>query len=447
MILNWFSIFILISITILVLSYKKVRFIDAFVFFIPFNATVVFFTPGGTAINLPFTIFFLASISFFFKKIFSSKFLIPKNRITIYQWLIIIAAIIIISQIMPYLINGKHKVLERYEETVYWAKEVPLIPKMQWITQAIYFLIGLLVVFIISYSYKTKKEIIKVLKLLISGITFMVFWGWFGDFTFFTVIPYPQIFNHIGMWEFSIGKEALNGFPRMASVTMEPSYFAQILIPVTPYFYWNFQTKEPLFFSRKFHKRMYLFSLISLLVAITTTGILGFFLLIGLWLINNVRFFSKRSKFFLIITYSIVVLFSVFFMIRYIIDVSGTYSGIERFKTVVFGYKYFLDYPILGLGWGVFPTYDFLINLLVNFGLLGTIPFFIFLYNIYFKFKNKLRFCAKKNSYFYRAGLESFFLIIIVSQLSGFIYHSQYFWLYLGIAISIGSLELKRKVK
>ena len=122
----------------------------------------------------------------------------------------------------------------------------------------------------------------KLLKLLVSGITFTVFWGWFGDITFFTGIPYPQIFNHIGMWEFGVGEEAFNGFPRMTSVTMEPSYFAQMLIPITPYFYWNYQAEKPLFFSRNFHKKMYFFSILSLLLAITTTGVLGFFLLIGL---------------------------------------------------------------------------------------------------------------------------------------------------------------------
>lgn len=447
MIFNEFVIFILIVITILVLYYKKFRFVDAFVFFIPFSATVVMFTTGGTAINLPFTLFFLASISFITNKLFFPKFSIPKNRIVIYTWLLVIGFVIVISQIMPFIIDGKYNVLERYEAAVYWAKEVPLEPKIQWITQALYFLIGIFVVFIISATYKTKDQIIKLIKLLVSGITFMVFWGWFGSITFFTGIPYPQIFNHIGMWEFGIAKEAFNGFPRMTSVTMEPSYFAQMLIPITPFFYWNSQVDKPLFFSKIYHKRMYIISLISLLIAITTTGVLGFFLLIGLWLINNIRFFSKRSKYFLIVIYSIMVLTSIFFMINYLIGISGTYSGIERFKTVVYGYKYFLDYPILGLGWGVFPTYDFLINILVNFGLLGAIPFIILLYNILIKFKNRLNFSSKKYKFLYKAGLESFILIIIVSQLSGFIYHSQYFWLYLGLAISIGSLELKKRVE
>ena len=256
--------------------------------------------------------------SFFIKKTLSPNFPIPKNRIAIYTWLIIIGLIIVISQIMPYIINGKYNVLERYGGTVYWAKEVPLIPKTQWITQSIYFLIGLLVVFIISYTYKTKEDIVKLLKLLVSGITFTVFWGWFGDITFFTGIPYPQIFNHIGMWEFGVGEEAFNGFPRMTSVTMEPSYFAQMLIPITPYFYWNYQAEKPLFFSRNFHKKMYFFSILSLLLAITTTGVLGFFLLIGLWLVNNIRFFSKRSKYFLVLIYTIVVFASLFLMINYI---------------------------------------------------------------------------------------------------------------------------------
>jgi hypothetical protein len=445
MIFNGFTIFILVSITILILYFKKFRFIDAFVFFIPFNATVVFFTAEGTAINLPFMLFILASISFITRKLFSPKFSIPKNRITLYSWLIILGLVIIISQIMPFIIDGKYNVLERYQRSVYWAVEVPLVPKTQWITQAGYFLIGLLVVFIISYTYKSKEEVVKLLKLLICGITFMIFWGWYGSFSFFSGIPYFQIFNHIGMWEFGVAKEAFNGFPRMTSVSMEPSYLAQMLIPITPFFYWNSQIEKPLFFSKIFHKRMYVFSLITLLIAITTTGVLGFFLIIGLLLINNIRFFSKRSKYFLIVIYSIVVIASIFLMIKYLIDVSGTYSGIERFKTVVYGYKYFLDYPILGLGWGVFPTYDFLINLLVNFGIMGAIPFTILIYNIVIKFKNKIKFSSKKDNYLYRAGIESFVLLIIVSQLSGFIYHSQYFWLYLGIAISIGSLELKKE--
>lgn len=441
MIINWFIVFVLIAISILVLYFKKFRFIDSFVFFITFNATVVFFTPGGTAVNLPFSLFFLSTISFFIQKLFSTKFSIPRNRITIYMWLLVIAFIIILSQIMPYIINGKYNVLERYGKTVYWAKEVPLIPRNQWITQAIYFLIGLLVVFIISYTYRTKEEIVKLLKLLVVGMTFTVFWGWFGDITFFTGIYYPQIFNHIGMWEFGVAKEAFNGFPRMASVTMEPSYFAQMLIPITPYFYWNYQAEKPIFFSKKFHRNMYFFSLLTLLLAITTTGVLGFFLLVGLWLVNNIRFFSKRSKYFLIIIYTLVVVVSLFLMVNYIIKVSETYSGIERFKTVVYGYKYFLDYPILGLGWGVFPTYDFLINLLVNFGILGTLPFLILLYNIIIKLK--LKKVKKERYFFYRPGLESVVLLVMVSQLSGFIYHSQYFWLYLGIAISIGSLNSK----
>lgn len=442
--INWFVFFVLITITFLVLYKKDFRFIDAFVFFIPFNATVVFFTPDETAITLPFALFFLASISYFIRKAFHLKFTIPKNKKITITWLIVIAFIAVFSQIMPYIINGNYMVLDRYKGTVYWAKEEALYPSMQWITQTIYFLIGLLVVFIVSDTYKTIEDIKKALKLLLAGITFMIFWGYFGDLTYLLGIPYPQFFNQIGMNEFGI--QGFNGFPRMVSVTMEASYFAQMLIPITPYFYWFHQKGEAFVFRKSFHKKMYILSIITLPIAMTTTGVLGFFILTGLWLKNNIRFFSLKSKYFLVTLYSLIVLVAIFLAVNYLIDVSGSYSGIERFKTVHYGAIYFIDYPILGLGWGVFPTYDFLINLLVNFGLIGTIPFLILMYNIFIKLRGKIKNANIDTKPLFKAALESFMLILIVSQLSGFIYHSQYFWLYVGLAISIGSINQKKQL-
>jgi hypothetical protein len=441
--INWFVLCILIGVTTLVLAYKKVKFIDAFIFFIPFNATVVFYTPDKTAINLPFTLFFLAVISFFLKKGLSHKFSLPRKNYNIYIWLLVIGIIVLISQIMPFIINGKFNVLDRYSMGVYWAKEYPLYPSTQWLTQSIYFLIGLLVVFIVSATYKSRDEIQKALKLLLSGIAFMVFWGWLGDVTYFLNIPYPNLFNQIGMNEFGI--HVYKGFPRMVGTTMEASYFAQMLIPITPYFYWFHQENNNIVFSRAFHRNMYIVSLISLPIAITTTGVFGFFLVTGFWLINNLRFFSKRSKYFLMILYLSIIVITIFFAVQYLINISGTYSGIERFKTVVLGWEYFLNYPILGLGWGVFPTYDFLINLLVNFGIIGAIPFLILLYNVFIRLKVKIKVKTSENYPMFKAAFESFLLILIVSQLSGFIYHSQYFWLYIGLAISIGGLSIKTK--
>tara|TARA_R110002073_G_scaffold279026_1_gene443069 strand:+ start:346180 stop:347517 length:1338 start_codon:yes stop_codon:yes gene_type:complete len=443
--INWFILFILIITTFFVIYKKEFKYIDAFVFFIPFNATVLFFTPDNTAVNLPFVLFFLATVSFSLRRIFHSKFTISNNNKNTYNWLFIIALIAIISQIMPYIINGNYLVLDRYGETVYWAKEKEVYPSTQWITQTVYFLIGLLVVFIISATYNTLNQVKKLLKLLFAGIAFMVFWGWLGDLTYFLNIPYPHFFNQIGMNAFEINE--FNGFPRMASVTMEPSYFAQILIPITPYFYWFSQQEKPLIFSKTFHKRMYILAIMTLPLAITTTGVFGFFLLIGLWLKNNIRFFSLKSKYFLVLLYLVAILISIFFAVNYLINISGTYSGIERFKTVHYGVLYFIDYPILGLGWGVFPTYDFLINLLVNFGLIGTIPFLILMYNIFIKLYSKIKNAGSTLLPLYKASMESFVLILLVSQLSGFIYHSQYFWLYLGLAVSIGSLKKPVTIK
>ncbi|MBL4904941.1 MAG: hypothetical protein JKZ00_02755 [Flavobacteriaceae bacterium] len=377
------------------------------------------------------------------RRALQSKFYLPKKNKGIYIWLIVIAVIALVSQAMPFIIDGKFSVLDRYNSEVYWAKEVPLFPSVQWLTQTLYFITGLLVVFIISSSYTTVKDVKKAIKLLLLGITFMIFWGWLGDLTYFLGISHPNIFNQIGMNEFGI--HVYNGFPRMVGTTMEASYFAQMLIPMTPYFYWFHQQEKDIVLSKRFNRNMYILSIITLPIAITTTGVFGFFLVTGFWLKNNLRFFSKRSKYFLVTIYLVIILISIFFAVNYLVNISGTYSGIERFKTVVFGAAYFLNYPILGLGWGVFPTYDFLINLLVNFGIIGTIPFLILMYNVFIRLRNKIK--DKKNEHYplFIAALESFVLIIIVSQLSGFIYHSQYFWLYIGIVISIGGLSLKKE--
>lgn len=434
--INWYgSFFILLSILI-VINFRKIRFIDLFVFCIPFNSTAVFFV-GGTALSLPLILFFFSFFSFLLILLTKKDFSYSRKLVTNFNWLFIIATAAIVSQIMPFIINGDYKVLDRYKSLVFYAKEVPLIPDIQWVTQLFYFLIGILIIFLIAVNYRSEYYIKRFFKFFLGGIVFMIFWGWFEYFCFFTGIHYPyEVFDHMGMSRRGT-LIASNGLPRMISVTMEASYFAQILIPATPFFYWFGQNKAKInIFSKTKNRFFFVISIISLLIAQTSTGVLGFLMIIGLLLKNRIRNFSKNIRILLIILFSLLCIIGLVFSILILIEKSGNYSGIERLKTVTLGIKYFFDYPLLGLGWGVFPTYDFLINLLANFGLLGTVPFLILLRNIYFRMKIK-----KNSSPVIKAGIESLLFILIVSQLSGFIYHSQYFWVYIGLALSISTLD------
>ncbi|TXE08458.1 hypothetical protein ES711_08095 [Gelidibacter salicanalis] len=437
--INWYGFSLVICSLIWVGLYKKVRFVELFVFFIPFNSTAVLYIKG-TPVSLPLVLFCFAFSSFLLKSILNSRISYPKaSRISI-RWLLVIGLVVVLSEIMPFIINGSYKVLDRYNSLVFYAKEIPLVPNIQWITQMLYFIIGLLVVFLITVSYKTMLEIKTFLKFFISGIIFMICWGWFEIFCFFIDVDYPYyIFDHIGMSKQGslIGDY---GFPRMISVTFEASYLAQLLIPAIPFFYWSAQEHQKIVFSTLFNKIFYIISTLTLIVAQTSTGILGFLITTGLLLKNRMQRFSKRIRILLVLLFIILCVIALFFAIIIVLEKSNEYSGIERLKTVTLGFKYFLDYPLLGLGWGVFPTYDLLINLLANFGLLGTIPFLILLRNIYYRFLKLIK-LNDKNKHIYKAGLESFILILVVSQLSGFIYHSQYFWMYLGLAISISSIS------
>lgn len=442
MIINWYGIIILFFISFFVLIKRSFRYIDAFILFITFNSTAVFFVDNETAVSLPFILFFLSFMAFLANRFLTSKICISKEQKVSIMWLMAIGLIAIISEVMPYIINGSYNVLDRYGSLVYYAKEIPLIPKMQWITQLLYFLIGLLVTFLIANTYNTISKIKYALRLLIISIIFLIFWGWFEYLCFFTGIPYPyKLFDHIGM-SYN-GTIEIDGWPRMSSVSMEPSYLAQVLLPVTPFLFWfHRKTTKIELFGKHFLYFLYIISIITALLAYTTTGILGAFTVIGLWLRNNLKGFNKQSRYFLLITYLLTLAGTIIFIVQYLINVSETFSGIERFKTFYLGFNYFLDYPILGLGWGVFPTYDFVINLLVNFGVIGTIAFFILLYNLFIKLSKK-KLSSEILKPLYIAASESLFLMIIVSQLSGFIYHSQYFWMYLGIALSISSIKEK----
>lgn len=439
---NWYGISLLIIISFLVLIKRSFRFIDAFVLFISFNSTAIFFVDDETAISLPFSLFFLSFAVYVLRISFKAQLITPKNLKTSISWIVIIAIIAIISEIMPFIINGSYNVLDRYGSLVYYAEEIPLYPKMQWITQLLYFLIGLLITYLISITYRTVDEVKRLLKLLIAGISFMIFWGWFEYLCFFTGIPYPyKLFDHIGMSRF--GTIEIDGWPRMSSVTLEPSYLAQLMIPATPFLFWFYQQKRHLrIFSKEYHKVIYIFSIITGLMAYTTTGILGVFAIVGLWLKNKLNDFTRSSRYILITVYCISFIFALIFVIRYLLNVSETFSGVERFKTFYLGLNYFLDFPILGLGWGVFPTYDFVINLLVNFGVLGTVSFSILIYNTFIRL-NKQKRLNNPLKPLYISGIESLVLMLLVSQMSGFVYHSQYFWLYLGIALSISSISFK----
>jgi len=441
--INWFGFVFLILIVIGVSLKKSFRFVDAFVLTIPFNATVILLIDDYTAINLPLTLLVLSALTYFIKKILFANIPIPKSNLNTVSWLGFIALIAILSEMMPFIINGNYMILDRYTGGVYYAKEMPLYPSIQWITQLLYFLIGLFVVYLISVTYTSINEVKRLLKLVLSGITFMIFWGWIGDFCVFLNIPYPhQLFNHLGMSKEGIS--ILSGWPRMASVTMEASYFAQILIPITPFFYWFSQEEKSFVFNKKYHSIMYFVSIISALLAYTTTGVIGFLLIIGFLLMNRIRFLNTISRYILVLFYLGLSVLALVFISIYLVNIADTYSGVERFKTIYLGFEYFLDYPILGLGWGVFPTYDLFINLLVNFGILGTVSFIIFIFNIFTRFNTKIK-LKNKFKPLYKAGLESLILLLIVSELSGFIYHSQYFWLYIGLAISISSLKFQKQ--
>jgi O-antigen ligase len=142
------------------------------------------------------------------------------------------------------------------------------------------------------------------------------------------------------------------------------------------------------------------------------------------------------------------ILVAIPFVVSELIQKLSDYSGMERLKAVVFGFRYFTEYPWLGIGWGVFPTWDFLICFLAGAGIIGLFTFFWVLTGISRNFsrqkKNELGGGAGENQemMFLRTSvIHSFGILLTVSQISGFIYHSQYFWFILGLTVAVSSVR------
>jgi O-antigen ligase len=122
----------------------------------------------------------------------------------------------------------------------------------------------------------------------------------------------------------------------------------------------------------------------------------------------------------------------------------ATGSGVERLLTVQYAWGYFLEYPILGIGWGSATSNDLIVLLLSNCGILGFLAFAVLVGHVIARlvamFRNSRRRhpAARITVDEIRAVmlLVSFLLLIALSVVGGFQYGFPYFWVILGLCVA-----------
>ena len=246
------------------------------------------------------------------------------------------------------------------------------------------------------------------------------------------------------------------GIPRIYSVAGEPGHtgafllfaLGQVAVPIV-------MNRADLLWGKRKSLAVFLFLFLGLLLTGGTTGYAGIPLFLGsLLFLPNIRTKIRKIVNFRIIMRVLLVSAGLFFLtyllfnfyirinlfnyiyqvhIRKLLAESG--SGALRYVAAVHALKIFIQHPILGVGIGSNQSLFLPLTLLSNVGLLGTIPFLLFNWNIFRK--GMIVYRSTKNS-----NLAVIALALTVSFVSLFgVMHSQtslnfpYYWLLLAMIV------------
>lgn len=446
----------------LLLNYKILLYL--LMFFFSFTATVVINFTNGQGISLFIfislfiTLLFLVSI---FRDIANKKMFFSRYSIMPIQF----GFVVMLSVFMPIWINGSLEVDSNILFEDYY--KIPVYFSIDSVLAVMPVIFGILMVLAILRFINNEQFFLKASNYLILSITFVAFWGIFQFLC--NVVPglnYPDfIFNNIksetarGFNQFLDSENISSSFARLSSVTHEPSTFVKHLLIPLPILYLSKLTNSYIF-SKKLDIFI-LFTLVTVIILSTsTTGVIG---LITCYFITNIfmsLFYEKRillklvySIFCIVILFLIALAIAPDYLQLIIFDKLTSGSGIERISSIINSWKYFLMYPVYGVGWNTVTVNDLFVNLLVNIGLIGLISFILlFFFSIKwpiddFKFflenkpNNISKFIVLQN---HLCGyVISFITLVILGIFTGIEFYMGYFYIILGMVYASGNIISK----
>ena len=450
---------VLIPIGLLLLFSSSKYLYYSTIFFIPFSATSLLNSASGAP---------LLAVQYFGSLLILKEFLfkigVPKSTWNIspamkmailYMFLFMMVAIV--SMVMPYLINGSISV---YDNKFPDLEEAQVFLTSQNFKNPLPVIFGMLLAYVIIKRNRSLAKLEISAKIFIASIVFVTAWG-LMQLSFNPVDnEFPSnLFNtaiHQSVAKVSgkidVGAEEQL---RVTSVTLEPSLVSQALLSAIPLFLVFFASGGKVF-SHVLDRIIFSCMVFLLLVSTSTTAYVGFGIVFILffWISRHIRMRSTKK----IIMLAVVALLSllIFFFLssgmRYYLGVvlfnkSDSISALARVYSVTTAWGYFLQYPILGLGWGIVTSNDLVVCILANSGIIG---FFVFAKLVMIIFKeslSNLRYRKGKNLHSaenitrWLAGFVlSFSTYLSVSAFTSFTYYLPLFYFLVGILIAFNSV-------
>lgn len=293
------------------------------------------------------------------------------------------------SLIMPMLINGHLQIMD--QPTLDY-ELVPLHYSFQTVDHGLSLIFDAVVAAVIAHRSLDVKQFYSTVRIyLVSGI-FICLWGWMQFGCYLSGIPYPAaIFNNSAS-SYALGYESVLaslGVVRVSSVALEPSFLSRVLVGMLAICMTAIYRKTPIF-SRWFDYLV--LALVGSTIVITTssTGYMGIAML--LVLLPFLPAARNRSKFaFVAIVFGILATLAVAYLtLPAVADILNSQlfnkadagSVLERLTIISNDFQYFLQYPILGIGWDSAPTHDVIVGLLANCGVCGLAAFGLLIWGV-----------------------------------------------------------------
>ncbi len=408
------------------------------IFFIPFTATAVINIgdPGDGSAIQPYMFLLVMyivrkNIGFILLRKFK-----PSPRIEFTDWvLVLFVAAVFLSLSMPLIIDGKitGNVTGRFETF----EDIKFNNRN--ITQFLYFLLGVIFSFVIKNNNLTSANLNLSLKIYGYSLIFVLFWGLVDIACKKLNLPFPEDFFNNSVNPNAKGfKQVLEGdVNRIASVSVEPSVLAQSVVIYLPFLLLSLKRKVYIF--SKIRDFLLLLALITFTFATTSFSggvsvVFVFWVFVALSLKNSIQLlaFSIGTIF------CIVVIYYYFFnniIFSLAVNKVDSFSGLERIGTIYNGWENFLQYPILGVGWGSITVNDLFVKILSSSGIIATV---FFLQMIIYIAIRHLSIISKNNEnsevlYYSESCLFSLIVLLFNSELNGFLHYFGMFWFILGL--------------
>lgn len=427
------------------------------VFSIPFTATSVIQTQSSNSLSAAHFLIFLLVLDELNNILKNLNYRLPKNKVQLnsIRLIFIFLLIIILSLIMPIIIDGALRVHTGETDNYLFGGDKPLFFSKSLIFRLYPIILGVVLIYLLVINLNIKFNMHKMLKYFSYSILFVSSWGLIQILSFYLNFNFPSdLFNTMdssNMMEVNtVFGDYYSSFPRINSVTQEPSHLSLNLLCSLPILFVLYFLNKESNKKRNLNFIILLISSIILILSTSTTAILGIVVLffISSYSLSKFKIYNTNKLFFIglfllsitLISYNNIEIVQSFIN-QILINKGETSSALVRAYTVSTSFEYFLKYPILGIGWSVATSDDLVILILANSGILGLVSFIAMIIYILKKSINLY------NNDIYFKNLDQYFLInisffisltvfIMVSVFLGFLWYQPLFYFVVGILIS-----------